>query len=298
MNTTPPTIPRFTIDTTPPTILTSDFPNLSPSPGPLPQTENTNFFDISESPTALKLHPSTVINDFLLQMKPDARIAISEDWDWISVLKQGDLSSPAPEKILTHLLTTHEVSETDGVAYLSPKYSPVVTKEQLPETISTVQTPSERTTGPPSKASKLSGINTMLPLHLWPAVPITSEKERMKAKNDDDDLEEEGEGAANTNAKKDTFASTEIDSAKVVQFSLMVTNHAPSSMYAYDAGSPQTLPAPANVATYPGFYRDGHPTSLDGIGNVSNSVMSNTDNDISVKSHQGEPRRRRKASGI
>ncbi|KAF8958253.1 hypothetical protein BDZ97DRAFT_1842548 [Flammula alnicola] len=82
---------------------------------------STGIAQISGTTSALRIHPSTFINNFLLQSKPDARIAITNDRDWISVLKQDDLSLPASDEILTRIMTTHEVSEADGVACLTPK---------------------------------------------------------------------------------------------------------------------------------------------------------------------------------
>ncbi|KAF8958269.1 hypothetical protein BDZ97DRAFT_64557 [Flammula alnicola] len=49
---------------------------------------NTSIAQISGTTSALSIHPSTIINNFLLQSKPDVWIAITSDMDWISVLKQ------------------------------------------------------------------------------------------------------------------------------------------------------------------------------------------------------------------
>ncbi|KAF8954266.1 hypothetical protein BDZ97DRAFT_1766370 [Flammula alnicola] len=111
---------------------------------------HTSIAQISGTASALRIHPSTFINNFLLQSKPDAWIAITNDGDWISVLKLDDLSLPASDEILARITTAYEISDADGVAYLTPKdplrRATVATtniEDQFVQLIPTVQTGGE-----------------------------------------------------------------------------------------------------------------------------------------------------------
>ncbi|KAF8954929.1 hypothetical protein BDZ97DRAFT_1765621 [Flammula alnicola] len=111
---------------------------------------STSIAQISGTTSALRIHPSTFINNFLLHSKPDAWIAITSDRDWISVLKQDDLSLPPSDEILARITTAFEVSEADGVACLTSKdplcsatVAATNTKDRLVELTPTVQTDRE-----------------------------------------------------------------------------------------------------------------------------------------------------------
>ncbi|KAF8185697.1 hypothetical protein BJ912DRAFT_972891 [Pholiota molesta] len=61
------------------------------------------------------LHPSDVINEFLLSEYPNAKLAITNDCDWIAVLKTTDSVLPPGKEILSRLLTSYVAFERDGI---------------------------------------------------------------------------------------------------------------------------------------------------------------------------------------
>ncbi|KIM47217.1 hypothetical protein M413DRAFT_23455 [Hebeloma cylindrosporum] len=71
--------------------------------------------------TSLKAHPSNIINDFLRKEKPGAKVAITEDANWISAITEADDSLPTPEELFSRIMKTHDVSEENGVVSLNPK---------------------------------------------------------------------------------------------------------------------------------------------------------------------------------
>ncbi|KJA19104.1 hypothetical protein HYPSUDRAFT_44564 [Hypholoma sublateritium FD-334 SS-4] len=80
--------------------------------------EVNSVIQSSDSATALSFHPSTAINEFLLSKNPEARIAITEDINWISVLAEDDYSLPPGDQILQRVMERHEIYEEKGIIYL------------------------------------------------------------------------------------------------------------------------------------------------------------------------------------
>ncbi|KJA16636.1 hypothetical protein HYPSUDRAFT_71287 [Hypholoma sublateritium FD-334 SS-4] len=69
--------------------------------------------DSSLTPSLL-LHPSTSINEHLLRENPNARIAITEDINWISVLTEDDDSLPLNSHIVQRVLESHDIRTNGG----------------------------------------------------------------------------------------------------------------------------------------------------------------------------------------
>ncbi|KAJ3511861.1 hypothetical protein NLJ89_g3860 [Agrocybe chaxingu] len=84
-------------------------------------------------PLPITSHPSNILNSVLLQQRPNAKIAITEDKDWISVLRKGETALPDSQEFIRRVLEMNEVQETDGVVFLEPKVRKTtkpVTQEQ------------------------------------------------------------------------------------------------------------------------------------------------------------------------
>ncbi|KAF8960161.1 hypothetical protein BDZ97DRAFT_1351936 [Flammula alnicola] len=64
---------------------------------------STQSVHVSDLPTALAAHPSKVINEMLLKERPNAKMAITEDNDWISVISQ--VSGSFCTEDIVHLLS-------------------------------------------------------------------------------------------------------------------------------------------------------------------------------------------------
>ncbi|KAF9474967.1 hypothetical protein BDN70DRAFT_841612 [Pholiota conissans] len=67
---------------------------------------------------ALREHPSKAINNFLLEQNPTARIAITNDDHWISLLTRDDLVVPEREELLTRLKKSYKFVEEKGIISL------------------------------------------------------------------------------------------------------------------------------------------------------------------------------------
>jgi hypothetical protein len=69
------------------------------------------------------VHPSTWLHKHLLVKHPNAKMVITQDSDWISVLTDEDSALPKPEILCTRILDSHEVCENDGIVTLERKPS-------------------------------------------------------------------------------------------------------------------------------------------------------------------------------
>ncbi|KIM34682.1 hypothetical protein M413DRAFT_135283 [Hebeloma cylindrosporum] len=72
----------------------------------------------------MDMHPANGINQLLLKQKPHAKFAITQDNDWISVLKPDDPCLPAANEFLSRILEVYNVCEADNVVFL--EYKPQV----------------------------------------------------------------------------------------------------------------------------------------------------------------------------
>ncbi|KAI9572500.1 hypothetical protein HD554DRAFT_1547223 [Boletus coccyginus] len=95
------------------------------SAGPDPRENMGVRIEIQRIPEILPVfHPSDVINQYILQKEPSAKVAITHDSDWGSILDKNLLK---PEELVRDELLTNVVSERytiisrDGVAYLQSK---------------------------------------------------------------------------------------------------------------------------------------------------------------------------------
>ncbi|KIM36711.1 hypothetical protein M413DRAFT_449046, partial [Hebeloma cylindrosporum] len=69
----------------------------------------------------IKMHPANEINALLLKQKPHAKFAITQDSDWISVLKPDDSSLPNADEFLLRILEVYNICEEDDVIFLEYK---------------------------------------------------------------------------------------------------------------------------------------------------------------------------------
>ncbi|KIM38793.1 hypothetical protein M413DRAFT_447506 [Hebeloma cylindrosporum] len=100
--------------------LTEDYrPRIDPYMRPLP--EGTTFTWRSHS---IGMHPANGINALLLKQRPRAKFAITQDSDWISVLKPDDPTLPCASEFLSRILEVYNVCEEDDVVFL--EYKPEV----------------------------------------------------------------------------------------------------------------------------------------------------------------------------
>ncbi|KIM38089.1 hypothetical protein M413DRAFT_30491 [Hebeloma cylindrosporum] len=93
----------------------------SSNPGPTQTRPNVQFEEVV---TSLGVHPSNVINDFLLKEKPGAKVAITEDANRMSVITRADDSLPPAEELFSRIMKMHDISEENGVVSLKPKTVP------------------------------------------------------------------------------------------------------------------------------------------------------------------------------
>lgn len=69
----------------------------------------------------IDVHPANEINALLLKRKPHAKFAITEDNDWISVLKPDDTSLPDPNELFSRILAVYNICEEDDIVFLEYK---------------------------------------------------------------------------------------------------------------------------------------------------------------------------------
>ncbi|KIM38053.1 hypothetical protein M413DRAFT_448086 [Hebeloma cylindrosporum] len=87
--------------------------HIEPSMPPCP--DGTPFKWDSQS---IETHPANGINAALLKLKPDARFAITQDSDWISVLEPNDPSLPTTDEFVSRILKVYNICEEDGIVFL------------------------------------------------------------------------------------------------------------------------------------------------------------------------------------
>ncbi|CAA7270469.1 unnamed protein product [Cyclocybe aegerita] len=75
-----------------------------------------------ETATGLRnVHPSKLINEFLLKEVPDAKMAISSDRDWNWILESTPPNEyDTAEKFIEKICSMHTIVEDDGVVWLEP----------------------------------------------------------------------------------------------------------------------------------------------------------------------------------
>jgi hypothetical protein len=64
--------------------------------------------------SALAAHPSKAMNEYILTNNRHARIAITQDSDWISLIVDSDQRLPPGEELIRRMLTTHDICEAGG----------------------------------------------------------------------------------------------------------------------------------------------------------------------------------------
>ncbi|KIM38819.1 hypothetical protein M413DRAFT_237947 [Hebeloma cylindrosporum] len=100
--------------------LAEDFrPHIDPYMRPLP--EGTTFKWKSYS---IEVHPANEINALLLKQRPQAKFAVTQDNDWISVLKPDDPCLPRAKEFMSRILVVYNICEEDDVVFL--EYKPEV----------------------------------------------------------------------------------------------------------------------------------------------------------------------------
>ncbi|KAF9484216.1 hypothetical protein BDN70DRAFT_872919 [Pholiota conissans] len=62
------------------------------------------FEEVPVQPTK---HPSSAIQNYLLQQRPNARMAITTDQDWIALIRDDDDICPSPEEFLERLKSSN-----------------------------------------------------------------------------------------------------------------------------------------------------------------------------------------------
>ncbi|KIM35848.1 hypothetical protein M413DRAFT_325701 [Hebeloma cylindrosporum] len=79
---------------------------------------------------SIEMHPANGINALLLKQKPHAKFALTQDSDWISVLKPDDPSLPTADEFLSRILEVYNICEEDDVIFLEykPQVSPLLIK--------------------------------------------------------------------------------------------------------------------------------------------------------------------------
>ncbi|PPQ78265.1 hypothetical protein CVT25_011724 [Psilocybe cyanescens] len=74
---------------------------------------------ITGTPRHSLAHPSKPINEMLLAEKFEARMAITEDWDWMSILKEEDHFLPSSEDLCKRIREHYSITcDQEGVVYL------------------------------------------------------------------------------------------------------------------------------------------------------------------------------------
>uniref|UniRef100_A0A8H7Y109 Uncharacterized protein n=1 Tax=Psilocybe cubensis TaxID=181762 RepID=A0A8H7Y109_PSICU len=86
---------------------------------------------VSLPPTTLNIHPSQTINEFLLKERPNSKVAISDDHDWISVLEKNDRFLPPPQTLLDRIRKRYDIYEEEDMASLQPKILPELQTEEF-----------------------------------------------------------------------------------------------------------------------------------------------------------------------
>ncbi|PPQ78276.1 hypothetical protein CVT25_011735 [Psilocybe cyanescens] len=78
------------------------------------QHKSSEAVQFSHLAPALNIHPTKIINKLLLREKPNAKMAITGDGDWISVLKQTDQALPSSEILFARIISLYDICEEDG----------------------------------------------------------------------------------------------------------------------------------------------------------------------------------------
>ncbi|KDR69302.1 hypothetical protein GALMADRAFT_927473 [Galerina marginata CBS 339.88] len=69
--------------------------------------------------------PTKGINEMLLKLRPNARMAITEDNDWISVLREDDIVFPTAEQLFKRIMGSCDIFEDGDAVFLRQKGSNV-----------------------------------------------------------------------------------------------------------------------------------------------------------------------------
>ncbi|EDR00082.1 uncharacterized protein LACBIDRAFT_314820 [Laccaria bicolor S238N-H82] len=74
----------------------------------------------SYPPRAEFFHPSDVINELLLEMNPGARVVLTHDKNWFSLVHQDDITLPPATTLHARLVEHFELNCRNGAAVLAP----------------------------------------------------------------------------------------------------------------------------------------------------------------------------------
>lgn len=82
------------------------------------QSSDRTALNPAASLTSLAGHPSKGISEMLLRHAPDARMAITDDEDWSSLLTEDDKILPTTEELNKRIMKNFAVREEEGVVFL------------------------------------------------------------------------------------------------------------------------------------------------------------------------------------
>ncbi|KDR71081.1 hypothetical protein GALMADRAFT_804015 [Galerina marginata CBS 339.88] len=85
----------------------------------------------SSTSNTLAVHPSNGINEMLLMLKPSARMAITADEVWISVLTEADSILPPVEHLWKRIMDSFVIQEEDGVVFLEKVATPLTGRQAM-----------------------------------------------------------------------------------------------------------------------------------------------------------------------
>ncbi|KDR83120.1 hypothetical protein GALMADRAFT_152096 [Galerina marginata CBS 339.88] len=77
--------------------------------------------NVTFPPFETEAHPSKGINNVLLKLNPNARIAITADEDWLSVLRVDDTVLPTTKQLYERIMESSVVCEDGDMVYLQKK---------------------------------------------------------------------------------------------------------------------------------------------------------------------------------
>ncbi|KAF9554341.1 hypothetical protein CPC08DRAFT_712973 [Agrocybe pediades] len=81
--------------------------------------------DTSGAGGALNLHPSSIMNDYILRRTPSAKMAITSDEDWMCLIKETDNILPPADEICDRIRQAFEIRDHEGILTLAKTLSSV-----------------------------------------------------------------------------------------------------------------------------------------------------------------------------
>ncbi|KAF8802926.1 hypothetical protein BYT27DRAFT_7341153 [Phlegmacium glaucopus] len=79
---------------------------------------------VSHQETVMPYHPSDAINEMLLKFNPNARVAITSDNDWISVLRKDDFAFPSIKQLYSRIMASLVICQDGDVVFLEKPKPP------------------------------------------------------------------------------------------------------------------------------------------------------------------------------